>query len=405
MKHFALIVAAGSSTRLPGDRPKPYRLLGGKAVLRHSVACFLDHPQMAGVAVVIHPAHRQWAEEALHALAPSAKGEGDLLPLIEGGSNRQASVQLGLEALVAHGPQAVLIHDAARPRLNPALIDRVLDGLQEAEAVIPALPVTDTIKQVTGGRVSATLNREQLAAAQTPQGFAFDIIMDLHRRYLGQSFTDDAALAEAAGVTVKTVAGESANIKLTTQDDWEKMSFLFENQHPEPDPQAEAAPTREARTGMGFDVHQLIQDRGRPLRICGVEIPGEWALEGHSDADVGLHALTDALLGALAAGDIGEHFPPTQARWKNADSADFVRETMCLLTERQGRVVHADITLIAERPKMAPHRAAMRETVGHLLNIERDRVSIKATTTEGLGFIGRGEGIAAQAVVTVMVRN
>lgn len=377
MKIAVLIVAAGKSSRLPGDRPKPYRLLAGRAVVRHSVEIFTNHPDIATVHVVINPVHRPLYDEAVAKLGLSQP--------IEGGAERQDSVRLGLEALAVQSPDAVLIHDAARPCISVALIDRVIAALKTHDAVIPVIPVNDTIKRVQDGAVSETLPRHELMAVQTPQGFSFSVILAAHRRFAGQAMTDDAALIEAAGGSVVTVEGEVENFKLTNAADWERMYRM------------------ETRTGMGFDVHRLTEDAGRPLMLCGVEIASEWALEGHSDADVGLHALTDALLGALAAGDIGQHFPPSDPKWKNADSSAFVAEAMRLLAERGGQLNHADITLICEQPKIGPHRDAMRQKVAGLLHVDASRVSIKATTTEGLGFTGRGEGIAAQAVVTISI--
>lgn len=377
MKIAVLIVAAGSSSRLPGDRPKPYRLLRGQAVLRLSLHLFTNHPQVTAVQVVIDPDHELYYKEAVAGIS--------ILPPIPGGRERQESVCRGLEALASLSPDWVLIHDAARPNVSVALIDRVISALKDNLAAVPMIPMIDTIKRVRGGFITDTLPRTELMAAQTPQGFHFQPMLDAHRRFAGQSLTDDAAIAEAAGIPVAIVEGERTNFKLTTIEDWERMNLT------------------EPRTGMGFDVHRLIKDEKRPLMICGIEISGEWALEGHSDADVGLHALVDAILGAIGAGDIGQHFPPSDARWKNADSCVFVTEGMRLLAEKGGRLVHADITLICEKPKISPHRGVMRTKVADLLQVDASRVSIKATTTEGLGFTGRGEGIAAQAVATVML--
>lgn len=404
-KHIAaIIVAAGNSSRLPGAVPKVYRTLQGKPVLEHSIEAFANHPAIRTVLVVANPEHAalyaelkekwQTAMSQRKLLAQSSDSEakhggGDLVDkkfwVVRGGASRQDSVFNGLDALADTPPDWVLVHDAARPGVNAELIDRILAKLPDHAAVIPALPVKDTIKQATGELVDATLPREQLHAVQTPQGFHYPELLAAHIAVSGQQLTDDAAVMEAAGIPVALVKGDEACHKLTTPADWER-----------------AAPhSAETRVGSGYDVHQLIENEQRPLMICGVEIDSELALKGHSDADVGLHALVDALLGALGEGDIGEHFPPSDEKWKNADSQQFVAHAMTLLSDRGGQVVNADITLIAQVPKFSPHKTAMRQKVAELLCVEPSRVNVKATTTEGLGFTGREEGIAAQAVVMI----
>jgi 2-C-methyl-D-erythritol 4-phosphate cytidylyltransferase/2-C-methyl-D-erythritol 2,4-cyclodiphosphate synthase len=310
-----------------------------------------------------------------------------VLPPVPGGAERQDSVRLGLEALAAHRPDRVLIHDGARPFPDAGLIDRVIDGLDREAAAIPALPLGDTVKRVEDGHIVATVDRSQLWRAQTPQGFRFDAILAAHRSAAGRILTDDAAVAEAAGIRPLIVAGSEDNLKITTAADLAAAERLL------------AARLGDVRVGHGFDVHPF--GPGDHVMICGVAIPHEVAPIGHSDADVGLHALTDAVLGAIGAGDIGMHFPPSDPQWRGASSDRFLAYAAALVRERGGAMASVDVTIICERPKIAPYRERMIERVGEILEISPGRVSIKATTTEKLGFAGRGEGLAAQAVATV----
>jgi 2-C-methyl-D-erythritol 4-phosphate cytidylyltransferase / 2-C-methyl-D-erythritol 2,4-cyclodiphosphate synthase len=376
---YALIVAAGRGVRFGGELPKQYLGLGGSTVLRHAVMAFATHPLVAGVLVTIRPEDLGHYERAIAGLA--------VLPPVPGGAERQDSVRLGLEALGAYSPDRVLIHDGARPFPGAALIDRVIDGLDRASAVIPALPLGDTIKRVEDGVIRETLDRSQLWRAQTPQGFHFAAILAAHRAAVGHVLTDDAAVAEAAGVAPLIVAGSEENLKVTTADDLAAAERLL------------AARLGDVRVGEGFDVHPF--GPGDHVMICGIAIPHEVAPVGHSDADVGLHALTDAVLGAIGAGDIGMHFPPSDERWRGASSDRFLAYAAALVRERGGTIAAVDVTIICERPKIAPHRDRMIQQVAAILEISADRVSVKATTTERLGFLGRGEGIAAQAVATV----
>jgi len=376
---YALIVAAGRGTRFGGALPKQYLPLGGKSVLRQAVAAFATHPEIAGVQVVIRDEDRGIFAEAVSGLA--------VMPPVPGGAERQDSVRLGLEALVSYDPARVLIHDAARPFPDPALIDRVLDALDRAPAAIPALPLGDTLKRVADGAVRETVDRTQLWRAQTPQGFHFKAILAAHRAVAGQVLTDDAAVAEAAGMAPIVVLGSEDNFKVTTAQDLAAAERLI------------AARTGDIRVGQGFDVHGF--GPGGQIMVCGIAIPHEASLVGHSDADVGLHALTDALLGAIGAGDIGMHFPPADPRWRGAASDRFLAHAAALVREKGGDIAAVDVTIICERPKIGPHRARMIERVAAILEISPTRVSVKATTTERLGFTGRGEGIAAQAVATV----
>ena len=379
MSTFALIVAAGRGTRFGGSLPKQYLALGGATLLRHAVAAFAAHPGVAGVLVAIRPEDQALFDRTLAGLA--------VLPPVPGGAERQDSVRLGLEALATHKPDRVLIHDGARPFPGAALIDRVIDGLDQAPAAIPGLPLGDTIKRVEHGHIAETVDRSQLWRVQTPQGFHFDAILAAHRQMAGRAFTDDAAVAEAAGIAPLIVAGSEENLKVTTAEDLAAAERLL------------AARQGDVRVGQGFDVHPF--GPGDHVMVCGVVIPHEVAPVGHSDADVGLHALTDAVLGAIGAGDIGMHFPPSDPRWRGASSDRFLAYAATLVRERGGTIAAVDVTIICERPKIAPHRDRMIERVAEILEISPGRVSVKATTTERLGFTGRGEGIAAQAVATV----
>lgn len=383
MKTTALIVAAGEGQRCGGSLPKQYQIIGGRPMLWHSVRTFLDHPAVDAVRVVMSPSH--------HALYNAALQGLDIGEPVEGGATRQESVRKGLEALAEDGTERVLIHDAARPLVGAAVIGRVLEALTDHLAVIPVTPVVDTLKRVAGDEVQETVAREELRAAQTPQGFHFRYIHGLHTRY-GEdaALTDDASLAEHEGLEVHCVAGEERNRKMTTPED---MAW------------AEAAlrGPMQTRSAMGFDVHVFIEPRRQPVEvmICGVSVPHDHQLEGHSDADVGLHALTDAVLGTLAAEDIGHHFPPDDPQWKGQDSAAFLRHALFMLKEAGGTLVHADVTIIGEAPKIAPHRTAMRTRLAEITGLPLSAVSVKATTTERLGFLGRRQGLAAQAIVTV----
>jgi 2-C-methyl-D-erythritol 4-phosphate cytidylyltransferase/2-C-methyl-D-erythritol 2,4-cyclodiphosphate synthase len=376
---FALIVAAGRGSRFGGSQPKQYLGLGGTTVLRHAVSAFATHPRIAGVLVAIRPEDRKLFDQAVSGLS--------LLPAVPGGAERQDSVRLGLEMLAARQPDRVLIHDGARPFPDAALIGRVIDGLDRAPAAIPALPLGDTIKRAADGRVLETIDRSQLWRAQTPQGFHFDAILAAHRQMAGRMLTDDAAVAEAAGIAPLIVMGSKENLKVTTAEDLAAAERLL------------AARQADVRVGQGFDVHPF--GPGDHVMVCGVAIPHEVAPVGHSDADVGLHALTDAVLGAIGAGDIGMHFPPSDPRWRGASSDRFLAYAATLVRERGGTIAAIDVTIICERPKIAPYRDRMIERVAEILEISIGRVSVKATTTERLGFTGRGEGIAAQAVATI----
>jgi 2-C-methyl-D-erythritol 4-phosphate cytidylyltransferase/2-C-methyl-D-erythritol 2,4-cyclodiphosphate synthase len=374
----ALVVAAGRGRRLGGDMPKQYLDLAGRPVLRHTLAALAANPQIDAIRCVIHPDDRQ-----LYDLAAVGLG---LLEPVDGGATRQDSVRLGLESLAELSPDLVLIHDGARPFLDAGTIGRVVAALAEHPGAIPAIPVADTLKHGCHGLVTATVERANLFRAQTPQGFRYGPILEAHRAAAGFELTDDAAVAERAQLAVALVAGSEDNVKITTTADLDRARRQFGG-------------SGESRTGSGFDVHRFVPGTG--VWLCGVPVPHDAALDGHSDADVALHALTDAVLGAIAAGDIGHHFPPSDARWKGAASHLFLAHAAGLVGALGGRITHVDVTIVCERPKVGPHRASMAARVAEILGIYQNRVSVKATTTEGLGFTGRREGIAAQATATV----
>ena len=376
---YALVVAAGRGSRFGATLPKQYLPLGGVGVLRHAVAALSDHPRVSNVLVTIRPEDRALFDSAVAGLC--------LLPPVAGGSTRQDSVRLGLEALAVYHPEHVLIHDAARPYPDARLIDRVIDALERAPAAIPCLPLRDTIKRGEDGFIRATIDRSALWRAQTPQGFDFAAILAAHQAAEGCALTDDAAVAETAGLVPLIVGGSEDNLKVTTQEDLAAAERLI------------AARQGDFRVGQGFDVHAF--GPGDHISICGIKISHDASLVGHSDADVGLHALTDAVLGAIGAGDIGIHFPPSDPRWRGAASDQFLRHAADLVRRQSGTITGVDVTIICERPKIGPHRAAMIERVATILGIAPARVSVKATTTDRLGFTGRGEGVAAQAVATV----
>lgn len=375
---IALIVAAGRGARFGGGLPKQYRRLGGYPVLRHSAATFARHPDIAHVRVVIHSDDR-----ALHDEAVDGLGIEDPVP---GGATRQDSVRLGLESLEAYAPETVLIHDAARPFIDAATIAKTVNCLSGSDGALVAVPVVDTLKRGENGHVAGTVDRAGLYRAQTPQGFRYPAILAAHRAAAGRDLTDDAAVAEAAGLGISLVEGSEANFKITTEDDLARAERLL-------------AASGTVRVGSGFDVHAF--GAGDHVWLGGVKIPHGQGLQGHSDADVGLHAITDALLGAIGDGDIGSHFPNTDARWKDASSDRFLAHAGELVAARGGAILHVDLTLICEAPKIRPHHAAMVARIAEILGLPKTSVSVKATTTEGLGFTGRGEGIAGQAVATI----
>lgn len=382
----ALVVAAGRGARFGAGPPKQYRPLRGETVLARAVRAFLEHPAIDRVHVVIRPEDRALYEAAVGALTLPAP--------IFGGATRRESALCGLEALAADPPLYVAIHDAARPLVAAAAIARVLaalaDGGPALAGAIAAAPIRDTVKRVARGEAVETLPRDSLWLAQTPQAFRFAAILAAHRAAEsapdgGAVLTDDAAVAERAGLRVAAVACDEDNPKITTEGDLAR---------------AARPPPGGIRVGSGFDAHRFASGGGR-VALCGVTVPHDRGLAGHSDADAALHAVTDALLGAVAAGDIGAFFPSDDAQWAGADSARFVRLARDIAARAGGRIAHIDVTIICERPRIAPHRAAMRARLAEILELPESAVSVKATSTDGLGFSGRGEGLAAQATATV----
>jgi len=381
----AVIVAAGRGVRAGGDMPKQFRRIGGETVLRRTLSMLADVPNLGLLQPVIRAEDRALFQEATAAIAAR------MLPAVSGGATRQASVRAGLEALEPHAPDIVLIHDAARPFASVVLAERAIVASQKTGAAIPGIAVTDTIKTIDAqGLVGETLDRSRLRAIQTPQAFAFKPLLAAHRRAALEGrddFTDDAALAEWAGMKVSVFEGEPGNIKITNAEDFMRAEAM------------QAAQLSDVRTGTGIDVHAF--GPGDHVIIGGLRIPHTQALTGHSDADVGLHALVDAILGALADGDIGSHFPPSDPQWKGAASDRFFTFAVDRVKARGGMIAHLDLTIVCELPKIGPHRDALRANIARLAGIDVTRVAVKATTSEKLGFTGRGEGIAAYATATV----
>lgn len=377
MRIHAIIVAAGSGIRAGGGVPKQYRAVAGQPLLRHAVKRLLDHPAITSVSVVINPDCRALYEDAVAGLP---------LPTpITGGATRQDSVRAGLEALASNPPDIVLVHDAARAFVPEAVIDALVAAFAEpgVDGACPALPQVDSLRRGNDGRFSGSVDRDGLWRVQTPQAFRFPAILAAHRAAApGQ--TDEVAIALDAGLSVAITPGDERAFKVTEPDDFAK---------------AEAMTVYSSRAASGFDVHRF--GPGDHVWLCGLKVPHDAGLIGHSDADAGLHALTDALLGTIAAGDIGDHFPPSDDRWRGAASDQFLAHAAHLVRERGGIIDHVDVTLICERPKVGPHREAMRARIASILGLAMDRVSVKATTTEKLGFTGRQEGIAAQAMASV----
>jgi 2-C-methyl-D-erythritol 4-phosphate cytidylyltransferase/2-C-methyl-D-erythritol 2,4-cyclodiphosphate synthase len=391
-KIVALITACGRGNRFNRGEgiPKQYLPLAGVSLLRHSILAFLHHPKIDDVICIIHPDDMDLYEEATAGL--------DLLNPVFGGETRQASILLGLEALREYKPDKVLIHDGVRPFVSKRVINGILEKLETHPAVIPAIAVEDTLKKYSDGKIEWTLERDNLWRAQTPQGFNYEDILNSHIAFKDLHFTDDAALNEYAGIPVAIVPGSQNNFKITTEDDYERakrMASMFIKNVKE-----------ETRCGTGFDVHgfrERKKNENNFIRICGIDVEFDKKIMAHSDGDVGIHAAIDALLGAIGCGDIGEHFPPTDAKWKDIDSREMLKIINHLLKKKGGTIMNLDITIICEKPKISKFKGKMREELAKILNISSNRVSVKATTTEKLGFLGREEGIAAQAVAAVLM--
>lgn len=378
MRIAVVIVAGGSGNRFGTAIPKQYQDLNDQPILRQTLDVFLNHPRITDVLVVI-------GENDIDHYEACAISHANLLSPVTGGSTRQASVFAGLNALRGIDPDYVLVHDAVRPFVTTQLIDRVIDQLGSNKGCIPALAVNDTVKKSNVARhIETTIPRDHLWLAQTPQGFHYPALLNAHETLREQShFTDDAALFESLDLDVVVCQGDPDNIKITYQED----TFQMKN-------------VPDIRVGNGFDVHQLVPGEG--MTILGVFIPDNFSLKGHSDADVALHSLTDAIFGAIGEGDIGIHFPPTDPRWQGWDSTHFLAHALKRMKERGGRLNHVDVTLIGEHPKFFPYREKFLDSLEKLLSISRDRIGVKATTTENLGFLGRGEGLAVQSTATVI---
>ena len=382
-KIAVLIVAAGKGERSGREKPKQYEMLAGKSLLARSAAAFAGLP----VTVVIGS-----GQEGLYAAALP----GCASP-VAGGARRQDSVRLGLEALEKSAPDFVLIHDAARPLVSPAVINNVVQALSGgAKGAVPMLAVADTLRRKDGDAWT-TIPRDNLFRAQTPQGFRFADILKAHRDYAARDVTDDVEIAALAGITVEAVPGEETNLKITTEKDFTLAETFFNGRSADATLQLGG----DTVSAMGYDAHRFCD--GDHVWLCGVKVPHSHGLAGHSDADAGLHALTDAILGCIGAGDIGQHFPPSDERWRGAPSWKFLDHAAKLVAEKGGRILHCDVTLICERPKIGPHRDAMRARIAEILGMDVARVSVKATTTEGMGYTGRQEGLAAQSMATVKV--
>ncbi|MBE9604983.1 bifunctional 2-C-methyl-D-erythritol 4-phosphate cytidylyltransferase/2-C-methyl-D-erythritol 2,4-cyclodiphosphate synthase [Acetobacteraceae bacterium H6797] len=373
------MLAAGRGSRFGGLLPKQFAPLLGRPVLRHAAEALLAEGLCERLLPVAPPGEEARVAEVLAGLPH--------LPPVPGGTTRQESVAAGLTALAQDPPDIVLVHDGARPVVPAGTIASLIAMLETHPGAIPAQPVSDTLKRGEGGLIVTTVPRDGLYRAQTPQAFRFAPFLEAHRAAKLEG-TDDASLLEATGLPVALVPGSERNIKITRPEDFDRVTQ---------DLTAQMLP----RTGTGFDVHRLVE--GRPLVLCGVTVPHPLGLSGHSDADVGIHALCDAIYGALAEGDIGRHFPPSEAEWKDADSARFLRHAAERIAARGAILCNLDVTLICERPKITPHAPAMIARLAEMLGVPESRVSVKATTTEKLGFTGRGEGIAAQAAVSLLV--
>jgi 2-C-methyl-D-erythritol 4-phosphate cytidylyltransferase/2-C-methyl-D-erythritol 2,4-cyclodiphosphate synthase len=386
MSVAVVIVAGGSGFRAGGELPKQYQLIGGRPVIWWTLKAFADHPGVSYVQTVIAAGHENLFAEASSDLKIAS-------PVI-GGDTRQDSCRIGIAACVGVGPQKVLIHDAARPFVSADLISHIIAELDRSEGVIPGLPVADTMKLAPGGLVERTVNRQGLWFVQTPQGFDLEAIFAAHKQAREQKLrdlTDDAAVAEKFGIMVRVIAGRSENRKLTTAKDIHEADKMLK---------AKANSERlDVRVGQGIDFHEF--EEGDGVVLCGVKIPHDKKLKGHSDADAAMHALTDAILGALGEGDIGTFFPPSDPQWKGVSSAIFLQKAVDLLSARDGIIANVDITILAEAPRVGGHIAAMKALLSPLLRVSKDRIAIKATTTEQLGAIGRREGLAAFATATV----
>ena len=389
-KIIALITACGRGNRFNQGEgiPKQYMPLAGLPMLRHSILAFLNHPQIDEVICVIHPDDIKLYEETVKGL--------DLLNPVFGGDTRQASIRRGLEQLREYNPDKVLIHDGVRPFVSKRIISGILEKLKTHPAVIPAIAVEDTLKKIDDNKIEWTLERENLWRAQTPQGFIYEDILNSHIAFKDLNFTDDSALNEYAGFPVAIVAGSQNNFKITTEEDYDRAKALL--------PSLINNVKEEIRCGSGFDVHgfrEIQKHEDSTIRIAGVEIEFNKKIDAHSDGDVAIHALMDALLGAIGAGDIGEHFPPSDNKWRNCDSGEMLKIVLQILQKNNASINNVDLTIITEEPRISKFKDSMKNQISAILNITTSRINIKATTCEKLGFIGRKEGIACQAIATL----
>lgn len=379
IKNAAIIVAAGRGQRVGGEIPKQYLKIDGVSILRRTLDTFLESDHIDYLQLIIHPDDKDLYEECICDL--------DLPSPVEGGDTRQQSVLNGIRALRELKPKNVFIHDAARPFVSEYLIESLATAVDKVSAVIPALKVTDTIKYMTNDHINNTIDRNYLYRAQTPQVFDFATILEAHEKSKEQNLSDDSAIAEQNGIKVYIVEGSEQNFKITTEEDLRKAEMMTETTY------------TDVRVGYGVDVHAF--EDGSSVTLGGIAIPHNKRLKGHSDADVALHAITDAILGAMAKGDIGEHFPPNDDKWKGASSDIFLKHAAGFVNEADGVIANIDLTIICEEPKVGPHRDLIRDKISEIIDLDIARVSVKATTTEKLGFTGNGEGIMAQAVATI----
>ncbi len=390
-KIVALITACGRGNRFNRGEgiPKQYLPLAGIPMLRHSIQAFLNHPLISDVICVIHPDDIELYEKAIIGL--------DLLNPVFGGDTRQSSIRKGLEELIDYNPDKILIHDGVRPFVSKRIINGILEKLESHPAVIPAIAVEDTLKKIGDGKIEWTLERENLWRAQTPQGFLYKDILNSHVAFKDFNFTDDSSLNEFAGIPVAIVPGSQNNFKITTEEDYERakqlLPYLIEEYRQEP------------RCGIGFDVHSFGDfdaNEKNFIRLCGIEIDFDKKIIAHSDGDVAIHAIIDAILGAIGEGDIGEHFPPSDQKWKNCDSREMLKKVYDIVFAKGSIIINIDITIICEKPKILKFKDKMKNEIANILNISNHKINIKATTTEKLGFLGRGEGIACQAIASVL---
>ncbi|MDB2414604.1 bifunctional 2-C-methyl-D-erythritol 4-phosphate cytidylyltransferase/2-C-methyl-D-erythritol 2,4-cyclodiphosphate synthase [Rickettsiales bacterium] len=384
-RNIALIVAAGSGSRMGEEIPKQYMKLSGRELLNHAASAFLQNKNIDAVCVVYNPDYEQLYQNAVKDL--------DLLAPVIGGKTRQESVRLGLKAIEKFNPEIVMIHDAARPLVSQDLINRVFEKTKSHGAAIAALEVEDTIKRHKNGNIIETIDRKSFMRAQTPQGFKYKDILKAHMQIGDLSVTDDASIFEYFKKPVHIVKGSQLNFKITQSDDLQRAQRLMTDNS-----------NCETRSGIGFDVHAFEKKAGDVV-LCNVKIPHSKTLKGHSDADVAIHALVDAILGSIGKGDIGEHFPPSDNKFKNMDSSIFLQNAIGKLRYMNAKIINADLTIICEEPKITPHKPDMRKRLSKIMDVSEDRINIKATTTEKLGFTGRGEGIAAQAIVTISINS